>query len=93
MTTSVILPAAVPAFLMQPRVAVLVTLRADGTPASTACWYEPVDSALLITMYTTAHRLPNIRRAPHVAVTIPRRGPVPARVDIEAGHRGVGRRP
>jgi PPOX class probable F420-dependent enzyme len=64
------LPEAVKRFLEQPRVAVLVTVRRDGTPASTACWYELQDRRVLITMYAAAHRLPNIRSTPHVAMTI-----------------------
>jgi predicted pyridoxine 5'-phosphate oxidase superfamily flavin-nucleotide-binding protein len=31
-------------FLARPRVAVLATVRRDGTPASTACWYELQDN-------------------------------------------------
>lgn len=57
-------------FLTEPRVAVLATVRHDGTPATTACWYELEDDTLLITMYASAHRLPNIRRTPHVAMTV-----------------------
>ena len=64
------LPEEVKRFLEQPRVAVLATVRRDGTPASTACWYELQDSRVLITMYATARRLPNIRSTPHVAMTI-----------------------
>ena len=52
------------------RVAVLATVRRDGTPASTACWYELQDNRVLITMYATSRRLPNIRSTPHVAMTI-----------------------
>ena len=57
-------------FLEQPRLAVLATVRQDGTPATTACWYHLQDGKVLITMYTDAHRLPNIRRNPGVAMTI-----------------------
>src|SRR5579864_2809674 len=64
------LPDEVKRFLEQPRVAVIATVRRDGTPASTACWYELEDGRMLITMYATAHRLPNIRGNPHVAMTI-----------------------
>jgi PPOX class probable F420-dependent enzyme len=63
-------PEEVRRFLEQPRVAVIATVRRDGTPASTACWYELEDGRMLITMYATAHRLPNIRGNPHVAMTI-----------------------
>ena len=45
------LPEEVERFLEQPRVAVLATVRSDGTPASTACWYELQDGRVLITMY------------------------------------------
>lgn len=64
------LPEAVRDFLEQPRVAVLATVRRDGTPSSTACWYELQDSRVLITMYATARRLANIRSTPHVAMTV-----------------------
>ncbi|HET9718647.1 MAG TPA: TIGR03618 family F420-dependent PPOX class oxidoreductase [Solirubrobacteraceae bacterium] len=64
------LPEEVRRFLEQPRVAVVATVRSDGTPASTACWFELRDGELLITMYATAHRLPNLRRNPHVAMTV-----------------------
>jgi PPOX class probable F420-dependent enzyme len=64
------LPGEVRRFLKQPRVAVLATVRRDGTPASTACWYELQDARILITMYATARRLPNLRSTPHVAMTV-----------------------
>jgi PPOX class probable F420-dependent enzyme len=64
------LPEDVKRFLEQPRVAVLATVRRDGTPASTACWYELQDNRMLITMYATSRRLPHIRRTPRVAMTI-----------------------
>jgi PPOX class probable F420-dependent enzyme len=64
------LPSELEHFLEQPRVAVLATVRQDGTPATTACWYDLQDGKLLITMYTGARRLPNIRRNPGVAMTI-----------------------
>ena len=64
------LPPEVRAFLDQPRVAVLATMRHDGTPATTACWYELQEGNVLITMFATARRLPNIRRAPYAAMTV-----------------------
>ncbi len=68
--TETALPDEVRAFLEQPRVAVLATVRRDDTPASTACWYELQDGNVLITMFATARRLANLRRAPHVAMTV-----------------------
>ena len=64
------LPSELERFLEQPRIAVLATVRRDGTPATTACWYDLQDGKLLITMYANAHRLANIRHRPHVAMTI-----------------------
>ena len=64
------LPGEIRQFLEQPRIAVLATVRRDGTPATTACWYELQDSRVLLTMYATAHRLPNLRSTPHVAMTV-----------------------
>ncbi len=64
------LPQAVRELLEQPRVAVLATVRRDGTPATTACWYGLQEGRILITVYANAHRLPNIRHNPHVALTI-----------------------
>ena len=57
-------------FLAAPRVAVLATLRPDGAPATTACWYELEDGRVLITMYADARRLPNIRHDSRVALTV-----------------------
>ena len=64
------LPPELERFLAEPRIAVLATVRADGTPATTACWYDLEDGKLLITMYASAHRLPNVRQNPRVALTI-----------------------
>ncbi|HLH64428.1 MAG TPA: pyridoxamine 5'-phosphate oxidase family protein [Solirubrobacteraceae bacterium] len=64
------LPEAVLELLEKPRVAVLATVRADGTPATTACWYGLQDGMILLTVYANARRLPNIRRRAHVALTI-----------------------
>ena len=64
------LPEAVRDLLEQPRVAVLATVRRNGTPATTACWYGLQDGRILITVYANAHRLPNIRHNPHVALTM-----------------------
>jgi PPOX class probable F420-dependent enzyme len=64
------LPAELERFLEQPRIAVLATVRRDNSPATTACWYDLEGGRLLITMYATAHRLPNLRRNPRVAMTI-----------------------
>ncbi len=64
------LPRDLERFLAEPRIAVIATVRRDGHPATTACWYDLQDGQLLITMYTDARRLGNIRHDPHVAMTI-----------------------
>lgn len=57
-------------FLAEPRIAVLATVRRDGSPATTACWYDLEDGRILVTMYADARRLPNIRGNPHIAMTV-----------------------
>ena len=64
------LPTDLAQFLAQPRIAVLATVRRDGAPATTACWYDLQDGKILITMYADARRLPNIKQDPRVAMTI-----------------------
>lgn len=64
------LPPELEHFLAAPRIAVLATVRRDGEPATTACWYDLDEGRLLITMYETARRLPNVRHNPHLALTI-----------------------
>jgi PPOX class probable F420-dependent enzyme len=65
------LPPDLARFLAQPRIAVLATVRGDGAPATTACWYDlQEDGRILMTMYADARRLPNIRHSPQVAMTI-----------------------
>ena len=84
------LPEEVKRFLEQPRVAVLATVRSDGTRASTACWYELQDGRVLITMYATARRLPNSRSTPDVAMTILGEDPYSACLDLGPGDRDGG---
>jgi len=64
------LPPELEQFLAQPRIAVLATVGRDGKPATTACWYDLEQGRLLITMYRSAKRLPNVRHNPHVSFTI-----------------------
>ncbi|MGC9221471.1 MAG: pyridoxamine 5'-phosphate oxidase family protein [Solirubrobacteraceae bacterium] len=69
--TDLTLPEEITRFLEQPRIAVLATVNRHGLPATTACWYElQPDGTLLMTMYANAHRLANVRRTPHVALTV-----------------------
>lgn len=65
------LPPELLAFLAAPREAVVGTVRADGTPVTTACWYglEP-DGRVLLTMDRDSHRLQHLRGNPRVALTV-----------------------
>jgi PPOX class probable F420-dependent enzyme len=50
---------------------VVGTVRADGTPVTTACWYglEP-DGRILLTMDRDSFRLQHLRGNPRVALTV-----------------------
>jgi PPOX class probable F420-dependent enzyme len=50
---------------------VVGTVRADGTPVTTACWYgvEP-DGRILLTMDRDSLRLQHLRGNPRVALTV-----------------------
>jgi PPOX class probable F420-dependent enzyme len=65
------LPPELLAFLAAPREAVVGTVRADGTPVTTACWYglEP-DGRVLLTMDRDSHRMQHLRGNPRVALTV-----------------------
>jgi PPOX class probable F420-dependent enzyme len=65
------LPPKLVAFLQKPRKAVVGTVRQDGVPVTTACWYglEP-DGRVLLTMDRDSHRLRHLRANPHVALTV-----------------------
>jgi PPOX class probable F420-dependent enzyme len=65
------LPPGLLAFLASPRPAVVGTVRPDGLPVTTACWYglEP-DGRVLLTMDRDSFRLQHLRANPHVALTV-----------------------
>lgn len=58
-------------FLERPRHAVIGTVRADGSPVTTPCWYglEP-DGRILVSMDEASHRLRHLRREPRLALTV-----------------------
>ncbi|HEX5467683.1 MAG TPA: pyridoxamine 5'-phosphate oxidase family protein [Gaiellaceae bacterium] len=65
------LPAELLAFLAAPRPAVVGTVRPDGTPVTTACWYGLEDDRrILLTMDRDSHRLKHLRADPRVALTV-----------------------
>ena len=47
------------------------TVRADGSPVTTACWYGLEDDGrILLTMDRDSHRLRHLRGEPRVALTV-----------------------
>jgi PPOX class probable F420-dependent enzyme len=65
------LPDALLAFLARPRHAVVGTVRADGSPVTTACWYGLQDDGrILLTMDRDSFRLEHLRGEPRVALTV-----------------------
>jgi PPOX class probable F420-dependent enzyme len=65
------LPPDLLAFLRKPREAVVGTVRTDGAPVTTACWYGlEEDGRLLLTMTRDSFRLRHLRADPRVALTV-----------------------
>jgi PPOX class probable F420-dependent enzyme len=65
------LPAALLTFLTGPRQAVVGTVRDDGAPVTTACWYGLQDDGrILLTMDRDSHRLRHLRGEPRVGLTV-----------------------
>jgi PPOX class probable F420-dependent enzyme len=65
------LPAELVSFLAGPRRAVVGTVRGDGSPVTTACWYGLQDDGrILLSMDRDSHRLRHLRADPRVALTV-----------------------
>ena len=65
------LPPELDAFLRGPHEAVVGTVRADGSPVTTACWYGLQDDGrILLSMDRDSHRLNHLRGNPRVALTV-----------------------
>jgi PPOX class probable F420-dependent enzyme len=65
------LPAELQRFLAKPRHAVVGTVRADGLPVTTPCWYGVAeDGRIFISMSHDSHRLRHLRANPRVALTV-----------------------
>jgi PPOX class probable F420-dependent enzyme len=65
------IPSELLAFLRKPRQAVVGTVRADGSPVTTACWYGLQDDGrILLTMDRDSFRLRHLRGEPRVALTV-----------------------
>jgi PPOX class probable F420-dependent enzyme len=65
------LPPELQRFVAKPREAVVGTVRDDGTPVTTPCWYG-VDEAgrLILSMSHDSHRLRHLRANPRVALSV-----------------------
>lgn len=63
-------PPDVEEFLSKPNPAVVATLRPDGSPHTTATWYDWEDGRVLLNMDETRLRLAFLRRDPRAALTV-----------------------
>jgi PPOX class probable F420-dependent enzyme len=65
------LPPELQRFLAAPHHAVIGTVREDGAPVTTPCWYGIDDRGrFLVSMSHDSHRLRHIRANPRVALTV-----------------------
>ena len=65
------LPPELRTFLAGPRPAVVGTVRDDGSPVTTACWFGLQDDGrILLTMDRDSYRLRHLRAEPRVALTV-----------------------
>ncbi len=65
------LPPELQRFLAKPRHAVVGTVRNDGTPVTTPCWYGvDADGRIILSMDEGSHRLRHLRANPQVALTV-----------------------
>lgn len=64
------LPSHIEDFLQAPHPAVMGTVRPDGSPATTATWYDWIDGHLLLSVVRTSPRARNLRTNPRVSLTI-----------------------
>lgn len=65
------LPPELQRFVAKPRHAVVGTVRADGSPVTTACWYGIDDDGhVILSMDQESYRLRHIRSNPRVALTV-----------------------
>ncbi len=63
-------PPEVSAFLAEPHLAVVASLRADGTPHTATTWYGWDGERILLSMDETRLRLSFMRRDPRVSLTV-----------------------
>jgi PPOX class probable F420-dependent enzyme len=64
------LPDELQAMLVKPNPSVIATLKADGSPLTSATWYLWEDGRVLVNMDAGRKRLEHLRRDPHVAIDV-----------------------
>jgi PPOX class probable F420-dependent enzyme len=64
------IPENVRAFLEQPRLAVMATINADGSPHLTVMWYDLVDDIVVLNMMRGLVKERNLRRDPRLAICV-----------------------
>lgn len=57
-------------FLAAPRIAVLGTINADGTPALNPVWYSYEDSRFFVVIPTTSYYGKNVARDPRITICV-----------------------
>jgi PPOX class probable F420-dependent enzyme len=63
-------PEQIDAFLAQPLIAHLTTLRRDGSPRTTPVWYQYRDGRFYVFTVHTTRKLPHLRRDPRVSISV-----------------------
>jgi PPOX class probable F420-dependent enzyme len=63
-------PASVQDFLREPHIAVVATLRSDGSPHTAATWYDWEEGRLLLNMDQSRVRLRHLRSDPRTSITV-----------------------
>ncbi|MCW2993521.1 MAG: class putative F420-dependent enzyme [Conexibacter sp.] len=69
------MPPHVEAFLREPNDAVIATLRHDGAPAAIPCWYRYESGTILLSIFSHAQRLRNLRADARVSLTAMAKAP------------------
>jgi PPOX class probable F420-dependent enzyme len=64
------LPFELERFVRAARPAVVATVRPDGSPASTATWYDWEDGRVLLSIVASSPRARNVRNDPRISLTI-----------------------
>ena len=64
------LPSELVRFIQAPRPAVVATLQPDGSPTTTATWYEWIEDRLLLSIVANSPRARNVRNDPRISLTI-----------------------